>query len=310
MIEENSAKISGTGGLPTEREADRQRRGEYFLLVEEFLWGWFPIVTVLSYRHLAPLWAMAITMFVATLFFAGLMLKKSCLRELAQPKAWLDLAMASLLILLLFLLLFVGLARTTAGNAALILFLQVFFAFCYFNLGQKEKMGHDHLAGAAMMSFGALLILFPGSSGFNLGDIMVLLAAIIAPAANRYQQRARAWVGATSLLFVRNLASLPVVFLLAWLSGPAPDKTALAAAWWLLLANGLLLMGLSKLFWIEAIHRMSVTKASAMTALSPMFTLLFAYAVLGEVPGRLQLLGALPILLGGVLITRRAEGGE
>lgn len=299
------AKVSGPGEPRAVREAGRQRRGEYFLLAEQFLWGWFPIVTVLSYRHLAPLWSMAITLLIATLFFAGLMVKKNCRQELARPEGWPDLAMASLLILLLFILLFAGLARTTAGNAALILFMQVFFAFCYFNLGKRERMSKAHLAGAALMSFGALLVLFPGSSGFNRGDLLVLAAAMIAPAANRYQQRARALVSAGSLLFVRNLLSLPFIFLLAWLFAPPPGSEELVAAWWLLLLNGLVLMGLSKLFWVEALHRMSITKASAMTALSPLFTLLFAYPVLGEIPNRLQLLGMLPILLGGMLITSR-----
>lgn len=283
----------------------RQRRGEGFLLVEELLWGWFPIVTLLTYRHLAPLWSMAIAIMFSTIFFSGLMARCHLWPELARREGWPDLAWASLFIMLLFILLFIGLSYTTAGNAALILFLQVFFSFCYFNLFKGQQMQPAHLAGVALMSAGALLVLFPDEAGFNRGDFLVLLAAMLAPAANLYQQRARAQVSAITLLFVRNLTSLPVLFLLACLfAAPLPGQAALKATWWLLLLNGLFLMGLSKIYWIEGLHRLPITKVSAMTALSPLFTMLFAYPVLGETPGFWQLAGVAPILIGGILITR------
>ena len=61
---------------------------------------------------------------------------------------------------------------------------------------------------------------------------------------------------------------------------------------------------LSKMLWIEALHRIGITKLSAMIALMPLFTLLFAYPVLHEAPSARQLLGTLPVLLGAFLITR------
>jgi|GEM_PF-237144 len=287
-----------------------QRKGETFLLAEEFLWGWFPIVTLLSYQFIDPLWAMAITIFIATIFFAGIMQARGLWPELRRREAWADLFWASFFILLLFVLLFVGLSFTTAGNAALILFLQVLFAYLYFNVFKGEIMTPTHKAGVVLVSIGAFLVLFPDQMGFNKGDLLVLLAAMVAPVGNRYQQRARRHVHATTLLFVRNLFSLPALFPLAWLLAAShPDLEALAAIWWLLLLNGLFLMGLSKIFWIEGLHRLAITKVSAMTALSPLFTMIFAYPVLGEIPGRWQLGGILPILLGGILITRPADGG-
>jgi len=293
-----------SGAKPAATVRHRQRRGETFLLAEELLWGWFPIVTLLTYRHLAPLWSMAIAILLSAIFFSGIMARRNLWPELARREGWPDLAWASLFIMLLFILLFIGLSYTTAGNAALILFLQVFFSFCYFNLFKGEQMQPAHLAGVALMSAGALLVLLPDRAGFNRGDFLVLLAAMLAPIANHYQQRSRARVSAVTLLFVRNLTSLPVLFLLAWLFAPLPDQAALKATWWLLLLNGLFLMGLSKIYWIEGLHRLPITKVSALTALSPLFTMLFAYPVLGETPGFWQLAGVAPILLGGVLITR------
>lgn len=292
------------------RMISEQRRGESYLLAEEFLWGWFPIVTLLSYQFLKPLWTMALTLAVASLFFGLLMTgwrrNRSLWRELGRRRAWWDLAWASFYIMLLFVLLFVGLSFTTAGNAALILFLQVFFAFLYFNLLKGEVLSPAHLAGGALMAIGAFLVLFPDDMVLNKGDLLVLLAAMIAPVGNRYQQRARRHVHSTTLLFVRTVASLPVVLALAWVFEPLPTTGNLAGAWWLLLINGIFLMGLSKIYWIEGLHRLNITKVSAMTALSPLFTMLFAFFILHEIPGGWQLAGILPILAGGILITRPA----
>ncbi|MDZ7641801.1 MAG: DMT family transporter [Desulfurivibrio sp.] len=282
----------------------RQRRGEFFLLAEEFLWGWFPIITLLCYRVVAPLWAMVFTMSTAALFFAIIMQWRGLWGELARRGAWPDLIRAASLIMLLFILVFTGLSYTTAGNGALILFMQVFFAYLYFNVFQGEAMSRAHRAGVALMSLGALLVLFPDDTSLNPGDLLILLAAMLAPVANLYQQRARRQVRAITLLFFRNLFSLPFLLLLAWLFAAPPGGAELATVWWLLLINGMLLMGLSKIFWIEALHRLTITKVSAATALAPVFTMLFALPVLQEMPGGWQLAGMLPILLGGILITR------
>jgi drug/metabolite transporter (DMT)-like permease len=53
---------------------------------------------------------------------------------------------------------------------------------------------------------------------------------------------------------------------------------------------------------------MSITKLSAMLALMPVFTLFFAYIYLDEIPEFRQLLGIVPVLVGGYLITKPVEG--
>ncbi len=293
---------------------NQQRQGELFLLGESILWGWFPIVTLLTYRFLAPLWTMTISIAVAGVFFGFLMFggrrRSSRWPELRRREAWADLAWASFYTMLLFILLFVGLAFTTAGNAALLLFFQLFFAFLYFNLLRGEAIGCAHLVGAALMGVGAIMVIFPDDLSLNKGDILILLAAMVAPIANRYQQRARRRVHATTLLFVRNVSSLPILLLLSCLYAPPLTMPDLAATWWLLLINGVFLMGLSKIFWIESLHRLSITKISAMAALSPLFTMIFAFFILNEVPRNWQLAGVLPILVGGILITRPTKNGK
>lgn len=275
-------------------------------MAESFLWAWLPIITLLTYPALAPLWSLFFSTLIASVFFGAVLAGQRRFGELLTREGWRDMALAAFWIMVLFVFYFAGLEHTTAGNAAVILFLQVLFAFLYFNLFRGEKMARIHLLGVVLMAIGAFLILFPGRLSLNPGDVLVLLAAMSAPVANRYQQRARRFVSAQTILFVRSVLSLPLLFLLAWLlSAQRFAWDAVFEVWPLVLISGLLLMGLSKIFWVEGLHRIALTKASAMTAIGPLFTLMFAWWVLGEIPGVLQWLGMLPILIGGLLITRK-----
>jgi drug/metabolite transporter (DMT)-like permease len=65
--------------------------------------------------------------------------------------------------------------------------------------------------------------------------------------------------------------------------------------------NGIVVFGISKIFWVEAIHRMSVTKALAISSLNPIFTVLFAWFLMNQTPTIFQL-AALPFLIVSVWI--------
>jgi drug/metabolite transporter (DMT)-like permease len=63
-------------------------------------------------------------------------------------------------------------------------------------------------------------------------------------------------------------------------------------------------MGVAKIFWVEALHLISITKASAMAAITPVLTIFLAYLLLDEVPIATQLIAIVPIVFGGYMITR------
>ena len=182
-----------------------------------------------------------------------------------------------------------------------------FFSFIYFNLFGSEDFFTIHLIGALLMAGGAITILFPEELLFNKGDLLILLGAAIAPIANLYQKRARKQVSSETILAFRTLVALPVLFGLAAILEPIPKIHQVLNALPWLAVSGLFIMGVSKIFWVETIHRISITKASAMGALIPVFTLLFAFLVLGEVPDFQQRLGIFPVLIGSFLITRRRD---
>ena len=79
--------------------------------------------------------------------------------------------------------------------------------------------------------------------------------------------------------------------------------------WFLLLLNGVVIFGISKIFWVEGIHRMSVTKANALSSLNPFITLIFAWLLLKDAPTVWQLSALAPMILGVILLGINKEKG-
>jgi len=284
-----------------------QRSGELYAVLLSILESWFPILAIVAVKTIGPLNTYSFVLLIATAVLLILLYLREGFGAFFDRQVLPDLLWTSFYITLLFTLIFIGLRYTTAGNMAVILTLQLFFSYLYFNLPGKEKLSRLHTFAAFLMGSGALIILFPATFRLNPGDLLVLLAAAIAPLANLYQKRARVRVSALCILAFRNLVALPVLFAAALVFEGMPTPGALQATLPAVAAIAVLVYVLAKILWIEALHRIGITKLSAMIALIPLFTLVFAFAALGEDPSPRQLIGTLPILLGAFLITRRAS---
>jgi drug/metabolite transporter, DME family len=103
-----------------------------------------------------------------------------------------------------------------------------------------------------------------------------------------------------------------VTFTTAFVLLAAAATTSLGAllTWRILpfVAAGLLAPGLSRLGLFTGIDRVGVARAMPMASTSPLFSVVFAVAFLGERPAPLLLLGVAAIVAGGALLTVRAAG--
>lgn len=285
----------------------REREGELLMLGLALLESWFPILSIVSMSYIGALHTYTYSLIIALVFFLAIMAKRKRFVELKNKEAYKDLLLTSFWITLLFTLVFIGMQYTTAGNMAVIIFLQLLFSYLYFNVFGKEKMDTLHLVGAVIMGIGALIILFPKELILNKGDMLILVAAAIAPIANLYQKRARTFCSSETILGFRTIAGLPFIALMAWYFEPATTYERLISALPYLLLIGIFIYVISKIMWIEALHRTSITKISAMMGLVPMMTLFFAYFYLNEIPEFRQILGIIPVLIGGYLLTKPIE---
>ena len=105
-------------------------------------------------------------------------------------------------------------------------------------------------------------------------------------------------------MFWRSFLSFPIILAVALITRQGFSLPELYQSLWLIILSGVFLMGASKIFWIEAIHRIPVVKANALTCIRPLLTLLLAYFFLKEIPTLWQILALLPLGAGVVLLTR------
>ena len=286
----------------------KEREGELLMLGLTVLESWFPILSIVAISYVGALHTYMYSLAIAFFFYMAIMYKRDRFKELKNRAAYKDLLLTTFWITFIFTLIFIGMRYTTAGNMAVIVFLQVLFSYLYFNVFGKEKMETIHLIGAVIMGAGALIILFPENLEFNKGDWLILASAAAAPIVNLYQKIARSYCSAETILGFRTVVGLPFVALLAYLLEPSVCYEAFmyALPYLFLIATGVYVV--SKIMWIEALNRMSITKLSAMLALLPVMTLFFAYLYFCEVAEFLHMMGIIPVLVGGYLINKPVEG--
>jgi drug/metabolite transporter (DMT)-like permease len=292
-------------------KSDRERQGDFFILLQALLWSLFPVITILSYGRLPPLVSLGWSSFLAALFFGGLLTVRHLWGEILDRSSLKDMLWAALFLGILYhCLVFFGLCYTSAGNASLIASFEIFFSFTFFHVWRKDFISPKHILGGIFMSIGAFIVLYPNTTKLHPGDLLILLATMIAPFGNYFQQKARETVSSEMILFVRSSVSTPVVFILSHLFKERSSVTDLKSSAVLILINGLLLLGLTKILWVEGIHRISVTKSNALASISPPLTLLFAWLILDNIPTRFQLLSIVPIIFGIILLSMNKSPSE
>ena len=282
-----------------------KHRGEFYTLSTALLESVFPILTLFILTAIQPIFTYALSISVASIVFIAMIIYQKTWAEFLIKEAWADMLWLSFYITALFLLIMVGLQYTTAGNMSVIISLQLFFSYLYFNVFGSEKMTALHSFGALLMGIGAIIVLFPENFVLNKGDMLIFLAAVIAPLVSKYQKQARVFVSAKTILAFRNIVALPFVLAFAFSMETIPTYESISKVWVYILLNGILIFLFSKILFVEALNLIPITKFLALLSFVPVFTILFAYLILGEEATLSQLLGVIPIVLGSYLITKK-----
>lgn len=289
---------------------NQERIGEFSILSKALIWSLFPIVTGVLVGVFTPIFALALSTTIAAGFFAIALTIQNKWHELLVREAWMDLFWVAMLNGVLFYgLFFTGLQYTSAGNASIIAMTEVFFTMVILGrVTKKEALNSATVIGGTLMVIGTLPIVFQGTFTPNPGDLLILLAAASAPFGNLYTKQARTRVGPTAILFVRSVIAGISLFALSYAIDGAFPTTIPLGLLALFFMNGLIMLGFTKILWIEGIHRLTISKAISLLATNPVFTLFFAYLILGDIPTIFQLSGLVPILIGVWFLTHASYG--
>ena len=273
------------------------KKGNIFIIAEMILWSLFPIVSILGFKGISPLVSLFWVNIFATFFFLILMLARRKWTELKIKKVWkYELIIVFFIGIIFYGLLFYALSKTTPANAAIILLFEIVPSYIFFQIIKKEHFALKHIVGVLLAVVGALIVLLPKSGSPNPGDLLILLAVFAPPVGNWYQQKARKIASTETILFLRHLLTTPFLFILIYALGESVQISNMKGIIGWMLVNGIFIFGLSKVLWVEGIHRMTVTRALAIGSLNPIFTMIFAWIIMTKAPTLVQL-ASLPFLV-------------
>ncbi len=283
-----------------------ERKGEVYIIMETFLWSFFPILTILSAVSVPPILNAGISTLFAALFFV-IWITKRHEWYMLKNTVWREILLSTLLIgVLYFSFIFVGITYTTAGTAAILTLAGPFFSFIFINvlLGAEQNTARQYF-GAAILVLGAVIVLFPEEGMvLNRGSLLIIIATTLAPFGNFFAKRATKVVSPHFLMMARSIiAGIFLVILGLFIEGLAIEFSWYALLY--MLINGVILFGVSKVFWFEAIRHITIAKANTMSSSGVVLTLIFAYFILGEIPTYTQIIGVMPIIIGLYLITHK-----
>lgn len=285
-----------------------KRQVEGILLVKTIFSGLFPVLTVIAYtNHLLPLSTLAWSYFIATIFFAIILtVKKEWKKNITNTKSIKDITLAVLLVAIgYFLLYYFAISFTSPQNVALIGLTEVAFSFIIIGwIAKKEPVSIPHMFGAMLMLFASGIVLFSkGQTSLNIGDFLMLCAAIIAPIGNIFAKRALHQVSLYYLLFIRSLAGVIIFFFAALIFEKTIPFEVILKSLPYLLYSGLVFLGLMKMVNFFGFKKTSITHTGALNSLAPIFTFIFAWIFLKDAPSTIQIFAIIPSLLGLFLLT-------
>jgi drug/metabolite transporter (DMT)-like permease len=205
-----------------------------------------------------------------------------------------------------------GLARTTAGNASLILSMApIFVGILSVALGLERPSPRMWIG--LVVAFLGLLALVAGRGGLALGlatltgDILVLISTACWAAYTVFSRPMLGRVTPLWLTTVTLLLGLPPLF-----AAGVPELAHMqwaavrAASWGAMAFSSIFAVALSYVIWSRSVSVVGGVRTAALGNLIPVVALVTARIVLGEPLGPLQIIGGAVVLTGVWLSSPRA----
>lgn len=285
----------------------QKRTGEIFLFGYIVISGLFPIIVNYETRHMAPvLFAGLSTLTAGFGLFMYLIFRRGFRRF--DPKLWkYILGNTGINVIFAFTFFFIGASKTSAINASLLSQSELFFTFIICGLFFGEKITLRKTLGAFIILAGTVAVLFKGSfNELNIGDIFIVIPTMLYPFGNMLSKKAIHNMDPTLFLFIRSaLGGLGLIIISFFLEHSLPANGFLKTDFLLILINGLLILGIAKMFWFEGLKRLDMSTSISIITAIPAASLIYAAFFLREIPTPVQFTGFILTMLGLFILTRQ-----
>ena len=281
---------------------------DLLLLLMALIWGVNIAVVKYGTLHLAPLAYNGVRVTIAAVALIAI--------AAAMGKPWPGRRLALTLMLLgmlgngLYQVLFIeGIAHTLAGNAALVLAATPAFVALIGWMRGVERISRRGMVGIAISVLGIGLVVggrAPIGAGAStvFGDLLVLAGCVcwatFTVLVKPFTERVDA-VQVSALTMAGG--SIPLLAISAPAIAATNWRTVDLPVWGAILFSGLGALVIAYLCWYRGVRVLGPTRTSMYGNLQPIVALVFAWALLHEMPTATQGLGAASIIT-GLLLTR------
>lgn len=201
---------------------------------------------------------------------------------------------------------FLGLSWTLAVNATLLAHLQPLFVSVLGFIFLNEKIWRNDIIGGLTIGFAAILITSRSIENLtalrfgNLGDVVVLLATLCWAMAAIPGKRLTKVAKSTLIVSFRFLVASAVFFPLITVL----NQLAIESVYQVVLG---LIAGLGYIFYYEGLKRVKASHVALTELSSPFFTSILAWFILGEYLTMMQIVGAVLLFSGLILLTKKEQ---
>lgn len=277
---------------------------ESVLMFVAFLWGLHPAAVKVGLAFIPPVPYNALRLVTALIVVWPAVAAGGGYRPLSRADLRPFLAVsAGFFVFQLFFA--VGVQRTTAGNASLILALIPVSVVVINRLLGLEHISRKVLIGI-VASFGGIVLIVLGTgkeislAGHHLMGALMLLAAqagyghytvISRDLLTKYSSYQITAIVTTVSAVLFTLIALPDLMAIPW-------RTVPASAWLSIAYSGILALCLGNYLYLWGVSRVGSARAAVYNNFSPVFAVIAGYLMLGEEFGLLQLAGGAVIFWG------------
>lgn len=276
----------------------KETLGSFFIFFSSFIWSLFPIVVNQGTKTIPPL-AFAglstLTVAVCSVFF---LFPRQRYSELKERKSYFYLFMLTLCIIIIpYSLFFIGSKHTSGINSAFLLLMEVIFTLIFTHF-IGEKTTWLKLLGSLGVFIGACFIVLQKAFVPTLGDILIVASTAVYPIGNFYSKVALRYTSIPTILFFRSFLGGFFILGLSFIFERPNLTQILFDHWKIILLNGMVILGLSKLFWYKGLRSLDISKAISLSIIAPFFSLLFLVLFFKEPVSLFQAIGIAIMMVG------------
>jgi drug/metabolite transporter (DMT)-like permease len=197
-----------------------------------------------------------------------------------------------------------GLDITNAITASFLERSWPLFAVVFAVVFLKEELSRTDIFGIVLVLLGSFIMIYrPDVMLEVIGGLLLLLAAVLWGITTILGKHLLKTVDHYVVTFYRLLIAAIGGILIALFSGQVNLDLSLSV-WYAIILSGVLPAFLGFLFYYKGLSMIKASKTATITSFTPLFAIVYAFLLLGEVITLVQIIGGILIIIGAVFLAR------